>query len=189
MSVSSLIRVSEVCSFIVVPHGTSPCNLSLHFCDRRPLWRGLFVIPHIGCRCLNDCCLVAVLMCLYRVMTHCTGFFFPLETELGAYRPAGQGAVQPRRHHLPHHRSFWDPACSAQLRRRPPVRSHNKHTHKCRPPIRVPSLRPLCCLLSFPESLFTGALPGLCDGRIFHVKEEGRCENAGGNRRMRKRVA
>lgn len=54
----------------------------------------------------------------------CCGFCVRAETKLGAYRPAGQGAVQPRRHHLPHHRSLWDPTCSAELRRRPPVRSH-----------------------------------------------------------------
>lgn len=30
------------------------------------------------------------------------------EAQLGAYRPAGQRAVQPRGQHLPHHRPLWD---------------------------------------------------------------------------------
>lgn len=66
-----------------------------------------------------------------------TSLFFsppPVETELGAHRPTGQGAVQPRRHHFPHHRSFWDTARAVKLRWRPPVRPPTC-TDKCLPPL------------------------------------------------------
>lgn len=68
VSLVSLLPDKRVRSLLAVPDALSllcaRCQRARrsHFCDRRPLWRGLFVIPHIGCRCLNDGRLVAVFM-------------------------------------------------------------------------------------------------------------------------------
>lgn len=125
-------------------------------------------------------------MCLYRVMTHCAGFFLPSRNRARCVSTSWTGSSSTQTS-SPSPSSFIlgsGPLSSATPET--PSKITYKHTHKCRPPIRVPSLRPLCCLLSFPESSFAGALPGRCDGRVFHVKEEGRCENVGGEQKYEK---
>lgn len=104
-----------------------------------------------------------------------TSLFFsppPAETELGAHRPTGQGAVQPRRHHFPHHRSFWDTARAVKLRWRPPVRPPTC-TDKYLPPLLTGPLVPTAPR-SFGGERRTGGVARQGKTRAAYVEEEGR---------------
>lgn len=84
LSISTLIRASEVSSpsltslYHCCAHARSQIWASSHHIPvTDDPWRGLFVISHIDSRWLNDGCLVAIWMCPYCIMTHCTDLFFP----------------------------------------------------------------------------------------------------------------